>query len=36
MTLDYSIDSDKLEKSFLFVFEKLVGGCLLFINGFQY
>ncbi len=25
-----------IEKSLLFVFEKLVGGCLLFINGFQY
>ncbi len=36
MSLDYSIDSEKLEKSLLFVFEKLVGGCLLFINGFQY
>lgn len=36
MTSDYSTNNDKLERSLLFVFEKLVGGCLLFINVFQY
>jgi len=35
MTLDYSTNNDKLEKSLLFVFEKLVRGCLLFSMFFN-